>query len=131
MPSLILSNGLKTIVDWNIYYEMAEFTWFAAWHGETVHAQRRDILMERAIMRVTDEREVEHVNGDALDNRRENLLVVDHATHDPKYGVAVFQTHSGFSVQIWCGDRYHHLDSCDTCEEAQKVRKEFLELTKP
>ena len=47
----------------------------------TINGKRKDLKLHRLIARPGPGQEVHHINGDPLDNRRANLLVVDPTTH--------------------------------------------------
>jgi hypothetical protein len=47
----------------------------------TENGKRRCIYLHREIMRPPDGMEIDHINGDGLDNRRPNLRVVSHAVN--------------------------------------------------
>lgn len=85
MPKTItLSQGLEVIVDDADYLSLVVFKWYALADGskERVYAarhapgdNRRLIFMHRALLGEPDGI-VRHINGNGLDNRRENLCVV-------------------------------------------------------
>lgn len=76
-----LTKGFHTFVDDQDYEELVRFRWFATKRSTSVYAARdasrkdggKRIYMHRAIMKAPATRQVDHVNGDGLDNRRENL----------------------------------------------------------
>lgn len=75
-----LTRGLEAIVDAEDYQFLSSFPWFAA---NTGYAQRNTYvdrrpsatLMHRWIMLPDPDQQVDHINGDRLDNRRCNLRV--------------------------------------------------------
>lgn len=85
MPSLIpLTQGKFAVVDDDDYAWLSQWSWTAvkprksrSWYA---HMQdgRRTRALHRVIMGDPAGAEVDHVNGDGLDNRRENLRVVTH-----------------------------------------------------
>ena len=80
--TITLTKGLEVTVDDADYLSMVVFKWYALspngsprtyaarWGGST-----RTILMHRVLLGEPDGK-VWHVNGNGLDNRRENLRVV-------------------------------------------------------
>ena len=78
-----LSGGLVAIVDDDDYQRLAEFTssWYAKKNRRTHYAarharragQRVFIYMHRQVMGAAGELAIDHINGDGLDNRKENL----------------------------------------------------------
>lgn len=82
MKKIPLTKGLFAIVDDADYDELVKYKWSADKGNVTYYAQRtvigekRNMRMHRQIMGVTDSRfDVDHKNGNGLDNRRENLRV--------------------------------------------------------
>lgn len=81
-----LTHGLFAIVDDGDYEFLSGFRWFADKGGNTFYARRnsagsnvRKIRMHREIMRAGSEEEVDHINGNGLDNRRSNLRICNHS----------------------------------------------------
>lgn len=102
MAEIILKNGkhkgTKVIVDNDVFEELNKYTWTAILNkGRTDHRIVRmvlkkevevlgykfknDIALARFLCNLTkgDERVVDHINGNTLDNRRENLRVCTQA----------------------------------------------------
>lgn len=94
-----LSQGKVALVDDADYERVIQFKWHAEEDLRTWYARRniwvgspgarrcQAVLMHRFIMgllprdNIGDKREVAHLNGDGLDNRRVNLQVTDHKTN--------------------------------------------------
>lgn len=80
-----LSKGLFAIVSEEDYAYLSQFKWYASQTKNRHYAARgidrkgirKVIHMHRVIMRAEGQ-EVDHINGDTLDNRRENLRLVEH-----------------------------------------------------
>ena len=76
MREIPLTRGLSAIVDDEDYDEMSRFPWHAVKTpgGSTFYAARRCVRMHNQIMNVSSTGiEVDHENGNGLDNRRSNL----------------------------------------------------------
>lgn len=84
--TIIISNGLHVWVDDEDYAEQSAFKWTAQKEHKTFYATRlkringkyKKIYMHRSIMKAPKGMEVDHGNGNGLDNRRENLEIVTH-----------------------------------------------------
>lgn len=79
-----LTKGFSAIVDEEDYHWLSEWKWQAMVSNKKVYALRSNIvdgrnvgcLMHRAIMGLTDRAiQVDHENGNGLDNRRSNLRI--------------------------------------------------------
>lgn len=65
-----LTKGLKVLVDDEDYQLLSEFSWYAV-KGYAVNRNLK--FMHRFIMRYPHGYQVDHINGNKLDNRKENL----------------------------------------------------------
>lgn len=108
-------------------------SWARDENGECPYMHRR--LFD---LRAGDSREVDHVNGDGLDNRRENLRVVTHAQNQqnrritgnrgaksPHRGVHPCKQTGRWSAQVTLNGRAHWLGRFDTEEEAAQAAADF------
>ena len=86
MKYIPLTQGYRAIVNNRDYAKVAGFKWYANVKKNTVYACRRrrqfeegtfqaDVKLHRFIMGVTDDLQVDHINGNGLDNRRANLRI--------------------------------------------------------
>ena len=88
-----LTHGQVAIVDNEEYAWLSQHKWQALWNKsiQSYYAYRMDYLgkidgeykrkgqlMHRAIMDAFEKEEVDHINHDTLDNRKENLRIVTH-----------------------------------------------------
>lgn len=83
-----LTKGLEALVSPQDFNLVREFKWVAAKGGRTIYASRQvrssdgkwfTVLMHRLIMASPQGLLVDHINGNGLDNRRENLRLCSHA----------------------------------------------------
>ena len=82
-----LTQGYEAIIDAADALKIASWNWYAlakptavyAVRGDTSTGKRREVRLHRAIMTGLDGLEVDHINGDGLDNRRSNLRAATHA----------------------------------------------------
>lgn len=88
MKYISLTRGKIAIVDNADYESLAQHKWSALKNGRTYYAVRANgiltpgyhqIKMHRAILNASDGVEIDHINGDGLDNRRSNLRLCAHA----------------------------------------------------
>lgn len=80
MKTIPLTRGKVAIVDDEDFEKVDAIKWYALKRRELWHASHKDkkracIYMHRFIMAAPDGFEVDHVNGDGLDNRKVNLRV--------------------------------------------------------
>jgi len=70
-----LTQGRFALVDDVDFKELNEFKWCAVSDGHNWYAKRTrgNIYMHRVILGATKGQQVDHINGDGLDNRRKNL----------------------------------------------------------
>ncbi|MFZ2146955.1 MAG: HNH endonuclease signature motif containing protein [Sedimentisphaerales bacterium] len=89
MITIPLTQNLWAIVDITDYEELSKHKWFAkkttiktytygsyyAARSKKVDGKVKTIYMHREITNCPDDKEVDHINRNTLDNRRENLRV--------------------------------------------------------
>jgi len=74
-----LTRGLFALVDDEDYPWLSAVPWFASPVVNTTYARRKPGgYMHRAILNAPEGLEVDHINGNGLDNRRRNLRLVTH-----------------------------------------------------
>ena len=78
-----LTQGQNAIVDAADFEWLSQWVWYAQWKRSTrsFYARRsgprpkRGIKMHRVIMKFSEGKEVDHINHDTLDNRKNNLRI--------------------------------------------------------
>ena len=84
MKEIKLTNGGVTLVDDSDYEELNQYKWFAHKERDTAYVLRYQyngfrqygrVLMHRQILNPEKSDDVDHVNGDGLDNQRSNIRV--------------------------------------------------------
>ena len=76
MKYIPLSKGRRAIIDDADFALIGGLTWHLHETRGKEYARRRQTLMHRLIIDPLPGQEVDHINGDGLDNRRANLRVV-------------------------------------------------------
>lgn len=77
MKTIELTKGRCTLVDDDMFDYLIQWSWFCSYQGYAGRTDRtgkqKTVLMHKVILPVPEGFEVDHINGDSLDNRRENL----------------------------------------------------------
>lgn len=115
---------------------LSEFKWCAANPTKTLHyvyrnvkidGKRKQILLHREIMGAIDGEIVDHINGNGLDCRRENLRKCTHAEnmqnrkihkHNALGVKGVYEKRGKFAAQIRANGKKHCLGYFDSIKEA-------------
>lgn len=80
---LPLLGGLFALVDDEDFESLTAFSWFVTrgiskWPYAVRSIRGRPFSLHRQLMGAPQNREVDHINGDTLDNRRKNLRICSH-----------------------------------------------------
>lgn len=106
MTTIHLTKGYTTEVDDEIYTLISHHKWCAlVCHGGHVYALRRDstgqpILMHRSIVGALPDDEVDHINGDTLNNHRANLRTCTKAQNQHNSALRI-DNKSGYKGVSW------------------------------
>ena len=146
MKTIPLTQGKVAMVDDEDFEDLSKSKWYALWQGHvrSYYAIRgiwngRNMSSERMHRRILglesgDKRQVDHINHDTLDNRKENLRIVTHRENQEnrrnksKHGVGVYKNKSGFQVMVYADGKLHYLGMFRTTNDATEARNRFLEL---
>lgn len=111
MKKLPLRNRKKEIKFW-ILVDDEDFDWLNQWHwsstsvknGRKPYARRNPksghVYLHRLIKNCPKEKEVDHINGDTLDNRKRNLRICSKSENSMNHGKRSDNT-SGFKGVCW------------------------------
>lgn len=106
---ITLTQGKVAIVDDSDYEYLSQFKWFAHFDGANWYARRNTrhangkrsaIIMHRAIMDAPAGLEVDHIDGDGLNNQRSNLRLTTHQRNTLNQRVRRNNT-SGYKGVSW------------------------------
>lgn len=95
--SIPLTQGKFAIVDDEDFEELNKYKWYF-YHGyaaRTLWPSRKNIYMHRNIIYVDSGMEIDHKNGNKLDNRRLNLRIATHSQNSKNQRIPKNNT-SGF-----------------------------------
>lgn len=80
MANINLSKGMTALIDDEDCALVADFSWYARrmragdnWYAVGTYAGGQQIYMHRLILGAAAGQQIDHINRDGLDNRRENL----------------------------------------------------------
>jgi AP2 domain len=144
MKWIDLTQNQRTCVDDDVFLRVAHFSWSARWDKNTFYAMRnsfqkdgprRIILLHRDILGLVDTAvQANHIDGNGLNNLRENLEAVSNIQNTRAYQTKQKGVSSGFRGVCWhratrkwqsyVGINYGHkyLGVFNTEEEAARVR---------
>ncbi|MFR9710770.1 HNH endonuclease [Paenibacillus sp. MB22_1] len=75
---------LVTLIDTEDLEAVSSCNWYAYWSklGKSFYAYNQNLLMHRLIMKAPRGKQVDHINHNTLDNRKNNLRVVTSAQNN-------------------------------------------------
>lgn len=143
-----LTKGLCATVDKEDFAKVNKFKWhvFAqkgyAGRDERKGGNKRKILMHRFILNAPKGLEVDHINGNPLDNRKSNLRLCTHqqncsnhkgySKHKGVYKIKNRPLNNPYVAQIMVDGKHVHIGYFRTLEEAMKARdKKAKEILGP
>ena len=112
MKEIQLTQGKVTLVDDGDYEWLSQWKWYADKSSEkktpvairthkTSDGKRTSILMHRVIMNITNQEiQVDHIDGNKLNNQKNNLRVCDNRHNH--FNMSLYKTNtSGFKGVYW------------------------------
>lgn len=139
MKTIPLTQGQFALVDDADYEWLSRWKWCVLFTDSVFYATRsrclsdapgsKTILMHREVLNAPDGFETDHINGDGLDNRRENLRLATHALNQrnghrrtpTRLGLPVGVSAHGNKFQARIGHDRKYLGSFASVEEARVV----------
>ena len=150
MKEIRLSNGQLALVSDEDYADVSRYKWYPLKKPGTTYALRSKpvtVYMHTQILKTPAGLHVDHINGNGLDNRRENIRCVrpkDNSRRIRKRkpsragykGVAVSKTKGRWEARICVDYKLRHIGTYDTPEQAaraydQEATKHFGEFAMP
>lgn len=104
MKEIRLSQGKYAIVDDRDYDELSQWKWKYS-NGYAVRSvyqngKQRTISMHRMVANTPSGKDTDHISGNTLDNRRENLRVCSHAENQRNRKMSK-NNKSGYKGVVW------------------------------
>ena len=124
MKEIKLTQNRYAIVDDEDFMELCKYKWYFngryAARGKYSNGKSKKIFMHRVILKTTNGKESDHINGDGLDNTRKNLRVCTRSQNLRNQNKS-FSSKSGFKgvcfnkergkwhARIWITGKNKHL----------------------
>jgi hypothetical protein len=103
-----LTKGLFATVDDDDYETLNQWKWHASSHGHKWYALRgarsNRVRMHRFIVNAENGMDVDHINGNTLDNRKSNLRICTHA-ENTRNRRGRSTNRSGYKGVYWCEEK--------------------------
>lgn len=82
MKEIVLTKGKVAFVSDEDYEELSKYKWCCTSHGYAIRNwMYKQIYMHRHIKKAKISEEVDHINGNKLDNRRDNLRLCNRSSN--------------------------------------------------
>ena len=143
MKEIPLTKGLVAIIDDEDFERVSRYKWLALPRKRTSYATRtsqvggtkKTVYLHRFILNASNGLQVDHINGNGLDNRKSNLRLVTHSEnlrnsykHRRGLPLGVFRANKKvtpntvkYYAQIGPATSKRYLGVYDTIEEASKA----------
>lgn len=134
---ITLTRGLEAIVDADDVSFLSNYSWYAG-NSKIVYARtnigsgkdRKTVYMHCLLMNPPSGKQVDHINGNSLDNRRSNLRIASrsenmHNTHKRSnrstHGQGIYKMKDRFYAHIRIESKWMHIGSFDNKEDASNA----------
>jgi len=127
----VLISGKETLIDKKDWNKLSHLTWYA---GKYVYTQvdKKTMYLHRLILNAPNELEVDHINGNSLDNRTSNLRFATRSLNEANKGkpahntsgykgVSYYKATGKYSAYIEVNQKKKHLGYFKTAEEAAQA----------
>lgn len=134
MKKISLTKGLFATVDDEDFNYLNQWKWYANKCGSKYRVMRKTgsyklLYMHRFILKASQNMQVDHINGDSLDNRRSNLRLATNAQNSANRKTiksligyrGVTRNGYNYSASITVNRKHIHLGTFSTAIEAAKV----------
>lgn len=102
MKEILLTQGKVALVDDEDYFELNRYKWCAHKNNNVYYAERvvnkHTILMHRIIMNTPVGYDTDHMDGDGLNNQRNNLRIVTHRVNGQNLHITQTSNYPGVSL---------------------------------
>lgn len=130
-----LSKGQVALVDDEDFEWLSKYAWWAHWHRPSKQYKARTTIkgknhfMHRMVLNAPKGRQVDHRNGNQLDNRRENLRLCTHGQNQANRrpynktgykGVCVTRCGT-FTAYLMSNKKHNYLGAFSTPEDAARA----------
>jgi len=137
---VFFKDGSYFLIDATDFELVSKYSWFKGKRGyPTMHTSRKSPEgyktrpLHRYLIKIPDKADIDHINGDKLDNRRSNLRACTHqqnmfnqkkrSTNSSGYiGVSLFKATGMFEAYIHHSGKKIYLGLYHTAEEAAYIR---------
>ena len=108
MEKIKLTQGEYAIVDWDDFRKLSKHKWHAhkrhnLWYALrtiNVNSKQKTIRMHRLVLKAKEGDYVDHINGNGLDNRKNNLRLCNHKQNAANSRISKNNT-SGYKGVCW------------------------------
>ena len=123
-------DGLKFLIDPEDFDKIKDQSFRLHKRGYVFSGKHK--LLHRILMNAPDDKQVDHINGDKLDNRKCNLRICTHQENNMNVGkrkdnssgfkgVCFHKQHQKFQAQIYIDGKKKYLGLFEKAEDAFKV----------